>query len=278
MSSTRLSTDSPAVEVQGLRKSFGRQAVLASLDLRVERGEFVVIVGPSGAGKSTLLHLLAGLDKPDAGTIVVDGTDLSHARLLTRYRRTKVGLIFQLHNLIPRLTAVQNVEMALFDSPGWGRDHRARSSELLQAVGLGHRLHQYPPTLSGGERQRVAVARALANQPNVLLADEPTGSLDDASAGEVLALFKQIQTDTGHTIVAVSHDPRLTRVADRLVYLTDGQIRATPPARAASERAAELVDELAHAADVAAQAGLGQAASWIDRHRPRRSRQLRAGD
>ncbi len=257
-----------AVEARGVAKSFNGQRVLSGIDLRVERGELVVIVGPSGAGKSTLLHLLAGLDSPDAGSITVDGTDVTRIRALTRYRRDKVGLVFQLHNLIPRLTALQNVEMAMFDSKGSRREHRNRAIEVLQAVGLSSHLHSYPPTMSGGERQRVAVARALANRPSVLLADEPTGSLDDKSAGEVLGLFRRIQTESDLTIVAVSHDPRLNDIADRLVYLSNGEISDTPPPQDENEAQTALARQLEQAAEIATQAGLGEAALWINRRRP----------
>jgi ABC-type lipoprotein export system ATPase subunit len=225
--------DDHAVVVSSVTKHFGPTTVLDGADLQVDRGEFVALTGPSGAGKSTLLHLLAALDSQDAGTIVVDGRPVG--RHLTRnssgFRRDDVGMIFQLHNLIPRLTARQNIEMAMFGSRLSRRERIARADELLEAVGLGGLGGASPPTMSGGERQRVAIARGLANRPPVILADEPTGNLDDDSAAIVLSLLRHLADDEGVAVLAVSHDARLNRVADRLVRLDKGRItnvRAMP--------------------------------------------------
>ena len=214
----------PLVTVRNLVRSFGDTRIIDRVSLDIKAGEFVVISGPSGSGKTTLLHLLAALDRPDAGTIRVAGHDLGHLHGLTEYRRNQIGLVFQLHNLIPSLTARQNVSIALFGT-GLGRRERARrANELLATVGLDNRADSMPPTMSGGERQQVAVARALANQPALLLADEPTGSLDDDSAVLVLDLFDDLRTRMGLTMLAASHDPRLNARADRLLRLADGHI------------------------------------------------------
>jgi ABC-type lipoprotein export system ATPase subunit len=219
----------PCIEVQGVSRRFGDTVVLDGASLTVGHGEFVAVGGPSGAGKSTLLHLLAALDRPDAGTIVVNGIDLVHLHQLTRYRRFEIGLVFQLHNLVPRLTAAQNVAMALFGTGLNRRERKARVAELLDVVGISHRASAKPPTMSGGERQRVAIARALANHPRVLLADEPTGSLDDASAAALLDLFAELRAEGDVTVLAVSHDPRLNARADRLLVLDGGRVRPVGP-------------------------------------------------
>ena len=209
---------------RGVIKRYGRSEVLNSVDLEIGSGEFAVLVGPSGSGKSTLLSLLGALETADGGEITVAGHLLGrHAKHLSRFRRNEVGMIFQLHNLVPRLTARENIESAMF---GTERDRKARverATELLERLDLGRMADDQPPTMSGGERQRVAVARALANNPRVLLADEPTGSLDDASGSLVLDLFAELIAD-GTTILAVSHDVRLNERADRLIRLVDGRV------------------------------------------------------
>ncbi len=227
--SDRRPAGQPAIALRGLTKSFGPTRVLDGVDLDVQRGEIVALAGPSGAGKSTLLHLIAALDVPSAGSITVGGRAVSGHHHLTRYRRSEVGIIFQLHNLIPRLSAVQNVELAMFGT-GYGHWQRhARAIELLERVELGHRLKARPPTLSGGERQRVAIARSLANRPPVLLADEPTGSLDDAAAANVIGLLAELRERDGCTILAVNHDPRLERIVDRTLWLADGRLDRPRP-------------------------------------------------
>ena len=215
-----------AIVVRDLVKTYGETTVLDGVSLDVAPGEFVAVTGRNGTGKSTLLHLLAALDRPDSGSIRVRGIDLGHLHALTRYRRSEIGLVFQLHNLIPRLTAVQNVSIALFDTGLRRKERHSRAIELLEQVGLAHHANSRPPTMSGGERQRVAVARALANRPAVLLADEPTGSLDDASADQVLELFLDLRRTTGTTVLAVTHDVRLSERADRLVDLSEGRLSA----------------------------------------------------
>lgn len=212
-------TAEPAIVVRDVSKRYGRTIALRHVDLEVGSGEFAVLSGPSGAGKSTLLNLLAALERPDSGTISIGGRTLgSHARHLNHLRRVEVGIVFQLHNLVPRLTARENIEVAMFGTHRRARERADRATELLARLDLGDRATDRPPTLSGGERQRVAIARALANNPSIVLADEPTGSLDDASADLVLDLFAEVRA-AGATILAVSHDARLDARADRIVEL-----------------------------------------------------------
>ena len=214
-----------AVEVDDVVKSYpgNRGRVLDHLTFRVEDGELLVLEGPSGSGKSTTVHLIAALDRPDGGTIRVHGRDLSRHRGLARYRRESVGVIYQLHNLLPHLEAVQNVEVVMLGTKLHHSQRRARALELLRSVGLETQAHVRPPELSGGERQRIAVARALANDPSLVLADEPTGSLDDATAALVVGLLRD-HCERGGAVLAVSHDRRLTEAADRVLRLEGGRI------------------------------------------------------
>ena len=201
-------------------------AALAGVDLEVGRGEFVALVGPSGSGKSTLLNLLGGLDRPSGGTISVGDLELGKApeAQLVRYRRERVGFIFQSFNLLPMRSAVENVEMPLILSGIKPKERRARSLELLESVRLAARAHHKPGELSGGEMQRVAVARALANRPMLLLADEPTGNLDTQTGQGILDLLREAVSARGVTMVLVTHDPRVAAYADRVVHMLDGRI------------------------------------------------------
>jgi putative ABC transport system ATP-binding protein len=214
-----------AVSAHGVRKSFedGRIVALAGMDFDVENGEFVAVVGPSGCGKSTLLHLLAALDQPDAGSIRVAGHDLADGRQLTHYRSRHVGMVFQLHNLLPSLTASENVQLPMFELGLGARARRERAERLLDLVGLAGRESSRPPQLSGGERQRVAIARALANEPPILLADEPTGSLDSEAGRLVLDLLDELRRSRALTLVLVTHDPAVAARADRIVRMLDGR-------------------------------------------------------
>jgi ABC-type lipoprotein export system ATPase subunit len=216
----------PLIRAVGVRKSYeeGRIVALAGVDLAVDAGEFLSVVGPSGCGKSTLLHLLAALDRPDAGTIHVAGHALADEPDLDHYRSQHVGIVFQLHNLIPSLSAAENVEVPMFETSWRRRDRAARALELLRRVGLEHRADSRPAELSGGERQRVAIARALANDPAILLADEPTGSLDSESGRLVLALIEDVRRDRGLTIVLVTHDAGVAARADRTIQMLDGRV------------------------------------------------------
>ena len=218
-------TTESAIVVRDLVRRFGPTTILDHVSFDVAVGEFVALIGPSGSGKTTLMHLIAALDSPDAGSIRVNGLDVVHLHRLTLYRRHEIGIVFQLHNLIPRLTAQQNVEIALFGSGLARRARRARAADLLEQVGLSPQADACSPTMSGGERQRVAIARALANRPRLVLADEPTTSLDDDAASVILDLFASLRSAGDVTILAVSHDPRLNERADRVLVLADGRLQ-----------------------------------------------------
>jgi putative ABC transport system ATP-binding protein len=216
----------PMIHLRGLLKTFeeGRLQAVASVDLDVAPGEFVAIVGPSGCGKSTLLNLIAALDEADDGTIVVAGHDLRQHRDLDHYRTEDVGLVFQLDNLLPSLTAAENVEVPMFGQVRSRRERRRRATELLDFVGIGDRADTRPPQMSGGERQRIAIARALANRPPLLLADEPTGRLDSTTGAMVMDLLEDLQRSEGLTLVVVTHDPDVATRADRIVRMLDGRV------------------------------------------------------
>lgn len=222
----------PLIELTGVERRYllGGSTVgaLRGVDLTIRRGDIVALTGPSGSGKSTLLNLLGGLDRPTAGTVRVAGLDLGRAseRQLTAHRRQVVGFVFQSFNLLPRLRAVENVELPLLWSGVSRSERRRRAITLLERVQLGHRLRHLPSELSGGEQQRVAIARALAADPQVLLADEPTGNLDTATGREILALLSELNRERTLTIVIVTHDPEVAAVAHRQVRLRDGRVEA----------------------------------------------------
>jgi len=206
-------------------KRFGERDVLRDFDLEIERGEFAAISGPSGGGKSTLLHLLAALDRPSSGQITVNGHDLAKLRAVNQYRRDDVGIVFQLHNLLPHMTAQRNVELAMFGTHRSAHERAARAHQLLTQLGMADSAERTPTRLSGGERQRVAIARAVANEPRLLLADEPTGSLDQHAADAVLELIEGLRQRHGTTILMVTHDQAITSRADRHLVLEHGRVR-----------------------------------------------------
>ncbi|WP_316520532.1 ABC transporter ATP-binding protein [Kitasatospora brasiliensis] len=214
------------VELSGVHKEFGDAKALDGVDLRIRAGEAVAVMGPSGCGKSTLLNMVAGLDRPTAGTVRVQGQDLGQLNEtgLALFRRRHVGMIFQFFNLIDDLPALDNVALAAQLTGTGARQARRRALELLDELGVAHRKDVYPATLSGGERQRVAVARALMNRPALLLADEPTGALDSRSGEQVMDLLIDLN-QIGQTLLIVTHDPNLaTRCASRLVEVADGRV------------------------------------------------------
>ncbi len=221
----------PAIALDGVDLSLGRGAarvhILKGISLSVAPGEAVGLVGPSGSGKSTLLMTMAGLERPDSGKVVVEGTDLAglDEDALARFRGRRIGIVFQSFHLVPTMTALENVALPLelADAP----DAHARAARELEAVGLGHRLHHYPAQLSGGEQQRVAIARAVAPEPAILVADEPTGNLDEATGAQIVELLFALKRDRGATLVLVTHDPGLARLCDRTVRLRSGLIDTT---------------------------------------------------
>jgi putative ABC transport system ATP-binding protein len=201
---------------------------LRGVELIITRGEFVALVGPSGSGKSTLLNLIGGLDRPTSGEVWINGVGLSDSdeRTRTRYRREQVGFVFQTFNLLPRLTAEENVALPLMFSGVPYKERLARARKLLERVGLGHRLTHRPTELSGGEQQRVAIARALVGEPALILADEPTGNLDSAIGREIMTLLRELNQERGVTLLVVTHDPEVAAFADRIVGLRDGMVES----------------------------------------------------
>jgi putative ABC transport system ATP-binding protein len=222
-------TDDAALEALDVRKTLpvGRERldILKGIRLRIERGGLVAIVGPSGSGKSTLLGIIAGLDSPTSGSVRVDGVDITKMSegKLAAIRNRKIGIVFQAFNLIPTLTAQENVEVPLYVGKHPGRPSE-RAKELLTLVGLGHRLRNKPNQLSGGEQQRVAVARALATNPAIVIMDEPTGNLDRDNSENVLRMIRDLRQAIGTTFIIATHDPTVAAAADRAIQIVDGQI------------------------------------------------------
>jgi putative ABC transport system ATP-binding protein len=217
----------PIIETQGLTKTFGNNGVavhaLRGIDLAVARGEFVALIGPSGSGKSTLMAILGCLDSPTGGRYLLDGEPVEglSGPALARIRNEKVGFVFQNYNLLPKASIARNVELPLLYAGVPRRERRKRALELLERVGIPEKANVLPAVLSGGQRQRVAIARALANNPAILLADEPTGALDQKTGAEVLELFQELHAH-GNTVVLVTHDPHIASLAERRVELCDG--------------------------------------------------------
>lgn len=219
------------VEIKGLYKSYetGKEVtkVLEGLDLTAKEGEMIMIMGPSGSGKTTLLNLMGGIDKANKGNVTVSGQDLSRLdkNALNKFRRDHVGFIFQFYNLIPTLTAIENVELGLETYMKNKKEMRKRSVKYLELVGLKDKLNNFPQEMSGGEQQRVAVARALAKEPDIVLADEPTGNLDEDREGKIMKLMKKLQHELGITFLIVSHNSRLKQYCDRTLILRRGKLK-----------------------------------------------------
>ena len=225
------------ISLRAISKSYpsadARLEVLRGVDLEIGAGEFVAAVGPSGSGKSTLLNLIGGLDRPDSGTVRIDGMDLGGRddRTLAAIRNEKLGFVFQSFHLIPVLTAMENVAWPLVLRGTDRRRRAARATELLERVGLAGHMHRPPGRLSGGQRQRVAIARALACRPKIILADEPTGNLDGTTAAGIMELFASLNREDGVTFVVSTHDPMVVSHAGRRLHLSEGELRDAPPGK-----------------------------------------------
>lgn len=214
------------IELTDIKRSFGSLEVIKGISLKVERGEVVSITGPSGAGKTTLLQIMGSLDRPDSGQVLYDGQDITRmgAAELSAFRNRHIGFVFQFHQLLPEFTAQENIAIPMLIAGKNANQAMTRATELLEMLGLGNRAGHKPSELSGGEKQRIAVARALANQPDVILADEPSGSLDTKNKEELHNLFFELRDKLGQTFVIVTHDESLAELADRRIHLLDGAV------------------------------------------------------
>ncbi len=214
------------IEIRNLKKSYdhGKIKALNGIDLNIQKGEFVSIMGPSGSGKSTLLNMIGALDKADEGYINVAGIDLIKTNDLSEFRSKEIGFVFQLHNLIPNLTVLENVQIPMYEGNYDNKEMEERAKELLKSVGLLEKIGQKPTKLSGGERQRVAIARALVNKPSIILADEPTGSLDSKTGDVILGILRDLHKKENVTLVMVTHEPYVAEMAERKIKVLDGKI------------------------------------------------------
>ena len=214
------------IEINNLEKSYekGNIKALNGVNLEIKEGEFVSIIGPSGSGKSTLLNMIGALDIADTGTIQAAGYDLSKKKNLAEYRSKKIGFIFQLHNLIPNISVLENLEIPMFEGKLSGKERKQRALDLLDLVGLKDKAKMKPTKLSGGERQRIAIARSLANDPSIILADEPTGSLDSKTSKKILDQLSKLHKEKNVTLIMVTHDLNVAKLADRTIEVLDGKI------------------------------------------------------
>jgi len=222
-----MDTEENIIEIRNLKKSYddGKIKALNGLDLEVKKGEFLSIMGPSGSGKSTLLNMIGALDVADEGKIKVAGIDLTKTSKLNEFRSKEIGFVFQMHNLIPNLTVLENVEIPMYESDLSTDQMKERALKLLKSVNLEDKRDQIPTKLSGGERQRVAIARALVNHPSIILADEPTGALDSKTGDVILKLLRDLHEKENVTLVMVTHEPYVGKMADRIVNVLDGKIQ-----------------------------------------------------
>jgi len=224
------STNNVIIEVKNVTKSYRRESieipVLSDITLEVAAGEFLALMGPSGSGKTTLLNLIAGIDRPDSGDVLVNKTNITSLgeSALAKWRARNVGFVFQFYNLLPVLTAFENVELPLLLTNLSKKEKREHVEAALQLVGLGDRMKHFPKQLSGGQEQRVAIARAIVTDPTLLVADEPTGDLDKVSAGEIMTLLERLNKEFKKTIVMVTHDPRATEKAHKVMHLDKGEL------------------------------------------------------
>ncbi len=224
----------PLITVENVSRRYvdGNVLAITDLSLTIERSEYIAIVGPSGSGKSTLLNLLGALDQPTSGRVLFKGADISTGNTLDELRSRYIGYVFQSFYLLPTLTAIENVQMPMFGISRTAKERMLRAAALLETVGLSHRANHLPSQLSGGERQRIAIARALANEPEVLLADEPTGNLDSETGEGILQLFESLHRDHQMTLVVITHSHDVAARADRVVEIRDGRIwRDESPAK-----------------------------------------------
>ncbi len=218
------------IELRGVSKTYrmGDEVIhaLDSIDLKIEPGEFVAIVGPSGSGKSTLANVIGGLDEPDSGQVLIDDQNLAKTSdtVLSSYRNKKIGFVFQTFNLQPTYTALENVALPLIFAYKSRKDRRAKAAECLRLVGLEDRINHRPGQLSGGQRQRVSIARALVNDPEVIIADEPTGNLDSVKSDEIIHLLKSLNKEKKITLLVITHDPEVAKQADRVIAIRDGKL------------------------------------------------------
>ncbi len=220
-----MNKDENIIEIKDLKKGYdnGKIKALNGMNLKVKKGEFISIMGPSGSGKSSLLNMIGGLDVADEGTIKVAGIDMMRTKTLNKFRSKEIGFVFQMHNLIPNLSVVENVEIPMYETNINSKDMRKRALDILKSVGLEDKVDQKPTKLSGGQRQRVAIARAIVNHPSIILADEPTGSLDSKTGEVILDLLKDLHKKENVTLVMVTHEPYVGNMAERIITVLDGK-------------------------------------------------------